>query len=57
MKSTEAKLLYMIKVDPHAPGIFRVNGALSNVMGFYQAFSVTETDKMFREPSKRVLIW
>jgi putative endopeptidase len=57
MKWTEAKLLFIIKIDPHAPGIFRVNGPLSNMIEFYQTFNVTENDKMFREPLKRVLIW
>ncbi len=57
IKATDAKLLSEIKIDPHAPAIFRINGPLSNIMGFYQAFNVTENDKMFREPSKRAFIW
>jgi putative endopeptidase len=57
MKMTNAKLLSTIKIDPHAPAIDRVNGPLSNMMGFYQIFNVTKGDRMFREPSKRVLIW
>jgi putative endopeptidase len=57
MKITDAKLRFLLQVDPHAPSIFRVNGALSNMIGFYQTFNVTENDRMFREQSKRVLIW
>jgi putative endopeptidase len=56
-KLTEAKLLFMMKIDPHAPVELRVNGVLSNMIGFYQIYNVTEHDQMFREPSKRVLIW
>lgn len=56
-KLTDAKLRFLIKIDPHAPSIFRVNGPLSNMIGFYQTFNVTENDRMFRERSKRVLIW
>jgi len=57
MKSTEASLLGMIKIDPHAPVEFRVNGVLSNMIGFYQTYKVIENDRMFREPTQRVLIW
>jgi putative endopeptidase len=57
MKWTKAKTLFMLKIDPHAPNIFRVNGPLSNMIGFYQTFNVTKNDKMFREPSERVFIW
>jgi putative endopeptidase len=57
IKMTDAKLLFMIKIDPHAPAIFRVNGVLSNMMGFYYTFNVTKNDKMFRDNSERVFIW
>lgn len=56
-KVMDAKQFLLIKVDPHAPGIFRVNGPLSNLIGFYRAFNVTENDGLFREKSQRVLIW
>ena len=57
LKITDAKQFFLLKVDPHAPSIFRTNGALSNLIGFYRAFNVTENDRLFRESSKRVLIW
>lgn len=53
----DAKILFMLKIDPHSPSIFRTNGALSNMLGFYQTFNMTKKDLMFREPSKRVQIW
>lgn len=42
---------------PHAPGQFRVRGALSNMPEFYEAFDITENDGMYREPEDRVKIW
>ncbi len=42
---------------PHAPGQYRVRGALSNMPEFYEAFDVTEGDGMYREPEERVKIW
>lgn len=43
--------------DPHSPGIFRCNGPLSNFEPFYQAFNVTEADKMYRPMAERAVIW
>ncbi|CAF0777014.1 unnamed protein product [Adineta ricciae] len=57
IKFTDAKLISILKIDPHAPPIDRVNGPLGNMMGFYQTFNVTQNDKMFRAQSKRVHIW
>ena len=57
MAMARERILALIRIDTHAPAMFRVNGPLSNMMGFYQTFNVTEGDRMFREPAKRVLIW
>ncbi|MBI2120595.1 MAG: M13 family metallopeptidase, partial [Parcubacteria group bacterium] len=43
--------------DPHSPAIFRVNGPLSNMPEFIEAFDVKSGDKLYREPSKRAKIW
>ncbi len=45
------------KTDPHSLGRWRVNAALKNIAPFYQAFGITEGDKMYLDPSKRVTIW
>jgi putative endopeptidase len=43
--------------DPHSPGLYRVNGPMSNLEQFYKAFNVTEKDKMYRPDSLRAKIW
>ncbi|MCB0836653.1 MAG: M13 family metallopeptidase [Bacteroidetes bacterium] len=47
-KYRDDALLQRIKVDTHSPGIFRVNGVLSNFKPFYEAFGVEEGDGMSR---------
>jgi len=44
-------------IDPHPDSAFRVNGILTHVDAFYQAFSVTANDKLFRVPGQRARIW
>lgn len=47
----------MVQTNPHAPGNFRVNGPLSNMQEFYDAFGIKEGDKMFLPKSQRAEIW
>ena len=56
-KSREQRALTLIKVDPHSPGEFRVNGSLVNHPDFYSSFDVKPGDKMYLTPDKRVSIW
>ena len=56
-KYRDEALLNQIKTDPHSPPYFRVNGPLSNMPSFYQAFEVKQGDKMFRPDGNRVEIW
>ncbi len=46
-----------VLTDPHSPSIFRVNGPLSNIPEFYEAFGVAKGDKLYREPKDRAKIW
>jgi putative endopeptidase len=47
----------MINVNPHSPAKYRVNGTLSNVPAFYEAWHVTEKNKMYHSPDEMVRIW
>ena len=57
LPSRATQQIVSIKTDPHAPGRFRANGALTNQAKFYDAFGVKEGDKMYRAPTERVHIW
>ena len=46
-----------VTVDPHAPEQWRVNGPLSNIPAFAQAFGCKEGDPMVRPKGKVPSIW
>lgn len=46
-----------IMTDVHSPPFLRVNGPMSNLNTFYEAFGVKEGNKLFRPESERVKIW
>ena len=46
-----------VLTDPHSPGLFRINGPVSNLPEFYSAFDVKKSDKLFRVHSSRAKIW
>jgi putative endopeptidase len=46
-----------LQSDPHAPGLFRTNGPLSNMEEFYAAFGVQPGDAMYRDQAQRLDIW
>lgn len=50
-------LRLQVQTDPHSPSEFRVNGPLSNLDEFAQAFSVPEGAPMRRPAAERVTIW
>lgn len=43
--------------DVHAPAKWRVNGPLSNVPEFYEAFGVKPGQPLWRPPNQRVNVW
>ncbi len=43
--------------DVHSLGCNRVNVTLRNIAPFFEAFSITENQPMFRPESERVIIW
>jgi putative endopeptidase len=46
-----------VKSNEHAPAKFRVNGPLSDMPEFYEAFNVKQGDAMWLPDSLRVSIW
>lgn len=54
---TNESLARQIMMDVHSPAEFRINGPLSNIPEFYNAFHVKEGDPMYRPDSLRVVIW
>ena len=54
---TDAALKLQVNVGPHAPGKFRVNGPLSNLSAFREAFDCKDGDAMLRPEATRVQIW
>lgn len=53
----DAYLRLLVQTDPHAPGEYRVNGPMSNLDIFYEAFRCEMGDGLWRSPEDRVKIW
>ncbi len=53
----EEALRSQVQMDPHSPSPFRVNGPISNMQEFIDAFHVALGDKLWRDPEDRVKIW
>jgi predicted metalloendopeptidase len=53
----EAAMRLQVNTDPHSPANFRVNGPLSNLDEFYEAFGIPEGSPMRRAKADRVSIW
>lgn len=47
----------LVLIDPHSPGMYRVNGVVANMDAWYQAFDVKPGDKMYKPESERIKIW
>ncbi len=55
--SREEELRMAAQTDTHAPPAFRVNGSVSNMPQFSQAFGCKEGNPMFAEPPKACRVW
>lgn len=53
----EAEVLRLTKTNEHSVGQWRVNGILPHIDAWYDAFGVTDKNKMYVAPEKRVKIW
>ncbi|MDR3191209.1 MAG: endopeptidase [Lactobacillaceae bacterium] len=56
-KSRPEFMKMMASVDVHGPAELRVNVQVANFDDFFTTFDVKETDKMWRAPADRVIIW
>jgi putative endopeptidase len=56
-KIRDEALRRQVVSDPHSPALYRVNGTIRNVEGWYSAFDVKEGDKLYVAPTERVRIW
>ena len=57
VQKRDEALAQMIMTNVHSPAQFRVNGPLSNIQEFYEAFNIKPGDQMYRADSVRVVIW
>ncbi|HEY4936602.1 MAG TPA: M13 family metallopeptidase, partial [Puia sp.] len=57
IKTRKERLITMALTNPHSSPMWRVNGPVSNMPSFYEAFQVKSSDPMYRPDSLRVKIW
>lgn len=46
-----------VLTDPHSPGVFRINGPVSNFAAFYETYGLTKGDEHYRAPKDREMVW
>ena len=56
-KAREEYLKMLLAVDVHGPSVLRANMPPRNFPEWYTTFGVTENDKMYIAPEKRIVIW
>jgi predicted metalloendopeptidase len=56
-KYRDAEMVRRLLTDPHSPSAYRANGPLTNLTAFYEAFDVTEGDRLFKPAADRIQIW
>ena len=57
MKAKEEYIQLLLKNDTHSPSELRANIQVRNFDEWYEAFGVTENDRMYIAPQKRIVIW
>jgi putative endopeptidase len=57
VKARTETVLQRLATDPHSPNEFRCNQIVRNLPAFYDAFGVTESDRLWLDPEQRVKIW
>jgi putative endopeptidase len=56
-KQRDDALRNQVVSDPHSPDLYRVNGTIRNVAGWYSAFDIKPGDPLYLAPEDRVHIW
>lgn len=56
-KYRDEAMINQVKVGPHSPPYYRINGPLRNLNEWYAAFDVKPGDKLYLPPEQRVRIW
>ncbi len=56
-KYRDEAMINQVKVGPHSPPRYRINGPLRNLNEWYKAFNVKPGDKLYLPPEQRVRIW
>ncbi len=56
-KYRDEAMINQVKVGPHSPPRYRINGPLRNLNEWYQAFDVKPGDQLYLKPKDRVRIW
>ena len=56
-KTRKERLITLTLTNEHSAPAWRVNGPVSNLPAFYEAFQVQPTDSMYRPDRVRVKIW
>ena len=57
LKAKEEYIRLLLSSDVHSPAVLRANMQPRNFAEWYDAFHVTENDKMYLAPEKRISIW
>lgn len=53
----EESMRTQLLTNPHSPGKWRVNGTLTNMPEWYEAFGIKEGDKLYKPENQRAMIW
>ena len=56
-KSRDEIAIQRLATDPHSPAEFRVNQVVKNLDLFHDTFATTESDALWLDKDKRVVIW
>ena len=56
-KYRDEALRNRLLTNTHSPGEYRTNGVVVNMPEFEEAFGLKESDKLYKKPEDRIIIW